>query len=193
MGAGENSVGADRGEIVVRPARRDDLGDAAGIAEVLNSVIAEGVYTALTGHWTPEAEMAFLQGLGPRSEIFVAEAAGRIMAFQVIEPFVTYTSTMAHVCHFGTYVQAGFRGQGIGRQLAEATLDFARAHGYTKAVVYVLAHNEGGLAYYGSLGFEARGMLTHQTRIDGVYYDEVFMELHFAGDPAARMEDRSQD
>jgi L-amino acid N-acyltransferase YncA len=186
-------VGTDRGEIAIRPARRDDLEDAAGIAHVLNSVIAEGAHTALAGHWTPEAEMAFLQGLGPRSEIFIAEAAGHILGFQVIEPFVTYTSTMDHVCHFGTYVLADFRGQGIGCKLAEATLAFARAHGYTKSVVYVLAHNEGGLAYYRSLGFEARGTLTGQTRIDGVYYDEVFLELHFAGDPAAKMQDRAGD
>jgi L-amino acid N-acyltransferase YncA len=182
-------VGTDRGKIVIRPARRDDLEDAAGIADVLNSIIAEGAHTALTGHWTPQAEMAFLQGLGARSEIFVAEAAGRILGFQVIEPFVTYTSTMDHVSHFGTYVLADFRGQGIGRKLAEATLAFARAHGYTKSVVYVLAHNKGGLAYYRSLGFEARGTLTGQTRIDDMYHDEVFMELHFADDPAARRQD----
>jgi L-amino acid N-acyltransferase YncA len=184
-------VGTDRGEVVIRRARRDDLEDAAGIAHVLNSVIAEGVYTALAGHWTPRAEMAFLQGLGPRSEIFVAEAAGHILGFQVIEPFVTYTSTMDHVCHLGTYVLADLRGQGIGRRLAEATLAFAWAQGYTKSVVYVLAHNEGGLAYYRSLGFEPRGTLTGQTRIDGVYYDEVFMELHFPGGPAANMQGRA--
>ena len=186
-------MGTDRGEIVVRPARRDDLADAAGIAHVLNRVIAERTYTALAGHWRPQAEMAFLQGLGPRSEIFVAEAAGQILGFQVIEPFVTYTSTMDHVCHLGTYVLADFRGQGIGLKLAEVTLAFGRAHGYTKSVVYVLAHNKGGLAYYRSLGFEARGTLTRQTRIDGVYYDEVFMELHFSGNPTAGMQGRSGD
>ena len=186
-------MGTDRREVVVRPARRVDLKDAAGIAHVLNSVIAEGAYTALTGHWTPQAELAFLQSLGPRSEILIAEAEGRILGFQVSEPFVTYTSTMDHVCHLGTYVLADFRGQGIGRKLAEATLAAARAHGYTKSVVYVLAHNEGDLAYYRSLGFEARGTLTHQTRIDDVYYDEVFMELHFPGGPAAKMTDRSGD
>jgi dephospho-CoA kinase len=162
----------------VRPVQRD-LADAAGLAAVLNGVIAEGRHTALAGHWTPEAELAFVQSLGPRSEIFVAEVAGRIAGFQVVEPFVTYTSTMDHVCHLGTYVLAEFRGQGLGRQLAGATLAFARAQGYEKAVIYVLAHNEAGLAYYRKLGFEALGVLKRQTKIDGVYYDEVFMELHF--------------
>jgi L-amino acid N-acyltransferase YncA len=165
--------------VTIRRARRDDLSDAAGVAGVLNSVIAEGAYTALAGHWTPEAELAFLQSLGPRSELFVAELAGQIVAFQVIEPFVTYTSTMDHVCHFGTYVLEAYRGQGIGRKLASATLAFAREHGYEKSVVYVLADNEGGQAFYRRLGFEPRGVLTRQTKIDGVYHDELFMELQF--------------
>jgi L-amino acid N-acyltransferase YncA len=171
-------MGQDLAKVIVRPVQRNDLYDAASVAEVLNSVIAERRYTALTGHWTPEAEQSFLQDLGPRSELFVAEVAGRISGFQVIEPFVTYTTTMDHVAHFGTYVLAGLRKLGIGRRLAEATFAFARAHGYEKAVIYVLAHNEAGLAYYHSLGFQERGVLSRQTRIDGIYYNEVIMELH---------------
>jgi L-amino acid N-acyltransferase YncA len=167
---------------VIRPVRRDDLGDAAGIADVLNNVIAEGRYTALTGHWTAEAELAFLQSLGARSEMFVAEVAGRIVGFQVIEPFAAYTSAMDHVAILGTYVCADFRGRGIGQRLAAATFAFGQEQGFEKAVIYVLAHNEGGLAYYRGLGFVEKGVLTRQTRIDGAYYDEVFMELHF-GEP----------
>jgi L-amino acid N-acyltransferase YncA len=109
----------------------------------------------------------------------VAELEGRIVGFQVIEPFVLYTSTMNHVATLATYILSDHRGQGIGYKLAEATWAFARARGYEKAVIYVLAHNEGGLAYYGGLGFERLGVLKRQTKIDGVYYDEVFMELHF--------------
>ena len=172
-------MSADSGPIVVRPVRRDDLDEAAGVADVLNSVIAEKRYTALSGHWTPEAEQAYFQSLGPRSEVFVAEVAGRIMAFQSLEPFVAYTDTMDHVCHFGTLVHAAYRGRGVGRKLAEASLAFARSKGYEKCVVYVLSHNEGGLGFYRSLGFEERGVLRRQTKIDGVYYDEVFMELLF--------------
>jgi len=164
--------------VEVRPVRRDDIRDAAGVADVLNSVILEGRHTALTGHFTPEAEQTFLQGLRPRSEVFVAEADGRIVGFQVIEPFVSYTSSMNHVAHMGTYVHAGRRGRGIGRKLAHTTLAFAREQGYEKVVIYVMAQNKLGLAYYRGLGFEERGVLQRQTKIDGVYHDEVFLELH---------------
>lgn len=169
----------DRAPVTVRPARRDDLADAAGVAAVLNSVIVERRYTSLAGDWTPEAEQAFLRALGPRSQAFVAEMEGGIVGFQVIEPFVAYTSTMDHVAQLGTYVLADHRGQGIGRRLAEETLAFARAQGYEKAVVYVLARNEAGLSYYRALGFERCGILARQTKIDADYYDEVVMEMHW--------------
>jgi L-amino acid N-acyltransferase YncA len=171
-------VGGIAGEVRVRPVRRNDLADAAGMAGVLNGVITEGRYTALAGDWTPEAELAFLQSLGPRSEVFVAEVDGCIAGFQVIEPFVSYTPTMDHVAHMGTYVLAEYRRRGLGRRLAAATLAYARAQSYEKLVIYVLAHNEGGRGYYGSLGFETRGTLRRQVRIDGIYYDEIFMEMH---------------
>jgi L-amino acid N-acyltransferase YncA len=173
-------VGADPGDVTVRPVRRDDLADAAGVAEVLNGVISERRYTVLAGYWTPEEELAFLQGLGSRSELFVAEVAGRIVGFQSIEPFAAYTPAMDHVAILGTYVRAEFRERGIGLRLAEKMFEFARIQGYEKAVIYVLADNLGGLAYYCRLGFQERGVLKRQSKIDGVYHDEVFMELHFA-------------
>jgi ribosomal protein S18 acetylase RimI-like enzyme len=159
--------------------RRDHIGDAAGIAGVLNSIIAEGRFTALTGHWTAEAELAFLQSLGPRSEIFLATVNGHIVGFQVIEPFATYTTAMDHVAILGTYVDRDFRGRGLGQRLAQATFEFAREQGFEKIVIYVLAHNEGALAYYRRLGFVEKGVLVRQTKVERVYYDEVFMELHF--------------
>ncbi|MFC2037637.1 GNAT family N-acetyltransferase [Chloroflexota bacterium] len=189
-------------EVSIRPVRRDGIGDAAGVAAVLNSIIAERTHTALAGHWTPEEELAFLQGLGPRSELFVAvqlqdrpfglaqdrpqavakqlhKVGERIVGFQVIEPFVTYTSTMDHVCQLGTYVHADFRGRRIGQRLAQATLEYACSQGYEKSVVYVLACNSAARAYYQGMGFEESGTLTRQTKIDGVYYDEVLLELNF--------------
>jgi L-amino acid N-acyltransferase YncA len=182
-------MGADLRDVIIRPVRRDDsagaVADAAGVAEVLNNVIAQKRYTALAGYWTAEAELAFLKSLGPRAEMFVAEVAAhdanrkarRIAGFQVVEPFASYTPTMDHVALMGTYIHADFRRQGIGSRLAKASFGFARAHGYEKAVIYVLAHNEAALAYYRSLGFEQRGVLRDQTKIDGVPYDEVFMEV----------------
>jgi dephospho-CoA kinase len=164
--------------VTIRAARRGDPEDAAGAAAVLNSVIAERRYTAMAGHWTPEAEQTYIDSLGPRSELYLAEIAGHIVGLQSIEPFAAYPSAMDHVAIMGTQILAEYRRRGIGRRLARASLEFARQLGYEKVVIYVLADNPLGQAYYRELGFEERGTLQRQTKIDGVYHDEVFLELH---------------
>ena len=52
----EANVKTSTGPLVIRPVRRGNIDDAAGVAAVLNNVIAGDRQTALTGHWTPEAE-----------------------------------------------------------------------------------------------------------------------------------------
>jgi RimJ/RimL family protein N-acetyltransferase len=144
---------------------------------VLNGVIAERRYTAMDGRWSVEAEASYIAGLGPRSILNVAEAGGKIVGFQTLEPFATYTPSMDHVGTLGTIVSASWRGRGAGRQLWEATRANARSLGYQKVVILVRASNQGALSFYRALGFEPRGSLRRQVRIDGAYDDEVFMEL----------------
>ena len=47
------------------------------LQSVINSVILEGKYTALTNLFTEEEERAFIAGLCDRSALFVAEVARR--------------------------------------------------------------------------------------------------------------------
>ncbi len=168
--------------VTVRPGR---VADAAGVAAVLNGVIAERRYTSLDGQWSVEAEEAYIAGLGPRSILTVAEAGGEIVGFQTLEPLVSYTPTMDHVATLGTMVAAPWRGRGIGRQLWATTRSRAGALCYEKVVIFVRAGNQGALAFYRSLGFQARGSLRQQVKVDGAYEDEVFLELFLGEQPPA--------
>ena len=47
------------------------------------------------------------------------------------------TPSFDHVGVMGAFVLPEWRRKGIGRRLAEHTLDFARANGYEKIVIYV--------------------------------------------------------
>jgi ribosomal protein S18 acetylase RimI-like enzyme len=155
------------------------LDDAEGVLEVLNSVVREQKYSSFDRILTVEEERQFIlasRGEG-RSGFFVAELDGRIVGFQTIEPFATYTSAMDHVGIMGTFVHSDFRGQGIGSQLAEVSLKFAQEKGYEKAVIYVRASNRSAQAFYWKLGFVPKGTLEKQVKIDGEYDDEVFMEM----------------
>jgi L-amino acid N-acyltransferase YncA len=163
--------------------RRVTPGDAQGVVDVLNSVIEEGGLTSMYPTLTVEQEQAFIEGLGPRSALFVAEALDAIVGFQTIEPFVPWTRAMDHVAIMGTQVYKGFRRQGIGRLLAEESLAYAREQGFEKVVIYVRTGNKAAIAFYRSLGFEVRGTFTRQVKIEGQYDDEVFMELFLAAEP----------
>jgi len=70
-----------------------------------------------------------------------------------------------------------WRQRGIGRRLAAHTLEFARAGGYEKIVIYVRAGHTGAQAFYRSLGFVPKEVLERHVKIDGQYEDELFMEL----------------
>ena len=66
----------------------------------------------------------------------------------------------AHVCNAGYMVSERARGRGIGRALAEHSLEEARRLGY-RAMQYnfVVATNTGALALWQKLGFEVVGRL----------------------------------
>jgi ribosomal protein S18 acetylase RimI-like enzyme len=161
-------------DIKTRPVTLDD---AEGVLEVLNSVVQEREHSSFDRLLTLEEERHFIASLGERSGLFVAELEGRIVGFQSIEPFATYTSAMDHVGLIGTFVHADFRGQGIGSQLAGASFKFAQEKGYEKVIIYVRASNEIAQRFYQKLGFVPKGMLEKQVKIDREYDDVVFMEM----------------
>ncbi len=157
--------------------RRATSADAKSISTVWEVVCAERVYTAVNRPFTPQQEREYIASLSDREPIFLAEVDGHIVGFQSLDLWAKYTDSFDHVGVMGTIILPEWRGKGIGRRLAEHTLDFARAHGYEKIVIYVRAGNTGGQAFYRSLGFVPKGVLARQVKIDGQYEDEVFMEL----------------
>jgi ribosomal protein S18 acetylase RimI-like enzyme len=157
--------------------RRATPGDARAISAVWEIVCAERVYTAVNRPFTPQQEQDYIAPLSDREGIFLAEVDGRTVGFQSLDLWAKYTDSFAHVGVMGTIILPEWRRKGVGRRLAEHTLDFARANGYEKIVIYVRAGNGGARAFYRGLGFVPKGVLARQVKMDGRYEDEVFMEL----------------
>lgn len=88
-------------------------------------------------------------------------------------------SRTAHVAHiYSVYVQPEFRGKGIARKLMNAILNKVRKDTMLRKLnVYVNAENVSAIAFYTSVGFEQAGILRQEMYYDGVYYDEILMEL----------------
>lgn len=158
--------------------RRASPDDAAGIAAVLKVIASERIHSAIDRAWTVEEERRYLETLSPREAIHVALAEGHgIIGLQVLDRWSPSLHSMAHVGQIGTFVLPDWRGRGLGRQLWNATLAFARDAGYRKLVIQVRASNTSAQGFYRYLGFRDCGRLTRQVIIDGVEDDEVVMEL----------------
>jgi RimJ/RimL family protein N-acetyltransferase len=84
---------------------------------------------------------------------------------------------MDHVAQLGTFVLKAWRGRGLGAQLTQQTLAFARAAGYEKLVVFVRAGNTGAQSFYAASGFSPCGRLARQVKIAGEWDDEIVMEM----------------
>ncbi len=151
--------------------------DAEAVSATWEVVCAERVYTAVNRPFTPQQERDYIASLSNREGIFLAEVDGRAVGFQSLDLWAKYTDSFDHVGVLGTIILPEWRRKGVGRRLTEYVLDFARANGYEKAIIYVRAGNAGAQDFYCSLGFVPKGVLARQVKIDGQYEDEIFMEL----------------
>jgi L-amino acid N-acyltransferase YncA len=159
--------------VSVRAARPDDAGAIAGI---LNAIIATGSYTALDTPFSVEAERGFIERFPARGIFHVAERDGRVIGFQNVEPFATYTRAFDHVGVIGTYVDLDARRQGLATRLFAATSGAARGKGYRKFFSYIRADNPAALAAYDRLGFVVVGMARQHAKIGDRYVDEIVVE-----------------
>ena len=162
-------------DVLVRDARPDD---AEAIVGILNPIIETGAYTVFDEPLTAEAEREYILGF-PRRGVFhvaVGHQDKKVVGFQNMEPFATYTHAFDHVGIIATYVDLSCRRQGIGRRLFAATFEAAKGKGYEKIFTYVRADNPAALACYLDQRFQVVGTATRQARINGKYVDEVIIE-----------------
>ncbi len=172
-------------DVHIRDVRPDD---AEGIIRILNPIIEAGDYTVMDAPFTVEAERDYIANFPEQGIFLVAERPrqGRIVGFQSIEPYATYTHAFDHVAVIGTYVDLALRGQGIGPRLSEATFAAARRKEYEKILSYVRADNLAALAFYLGQGFRIIGTAQRQAKVGGRYVDEILIEKFLspgAGDP----------
>jgi RimJ/RimL family protein N-acetyltransferase len=83
----------------------------------------------------------------------------------------------SHTGRLGMGLLAAYRGQGIGRRLATAAIEAARAAGMERIELEVLASNTTAIQLYEKLGFVHEGVKRRARHLDGVWDDNVLMAL----------------
>jgi RimJ/RimL family protein N-acetyltransferase len=89
----------------------------------------------------------------------------------------TKRTVYSHCGTLGIGLLPEFRGQGIGRQLMQTTLDAAWQFGITRIELTVREHNANAIALYKSFGFKIEGLQRNAVRIDGQYQNVYAMAL----------------
>ena len=162
-------------DLIVRPV---EPGDAEQIVGILNPIIAAGAYTVFDTPFSLEAEREYIESF-PERGVFLAAVdsdARRIVGFQSMEPFASYTRAFDHVGVLGTYVDHAFRRRGVARRLFQETFDVAAKRGYEKIFTFVRADNGAALQTYLAHGFSVIGTARKHAKLQGRYIDEVLIE-----------------
>lgn len=110
----------------------------------------------------------------PRATSLVAEVGGGIVGIchagperETDDPERARTGEV-----FLIYVSPGEQGRGAGRALLDAACDAMRAHGFSGAVLWVLAGNAPAIAFYERMGWRADGGAKEE-ELGGVTIREV--------------------
>jgi RimJ/RimL family protein N-acetyltransferase len=148
----------------------------SGFHQALDSVARERRYLLLLEAPPVEQAEEFVRSNIARNVAqFVAVDRGRVVGWCDVMP-----QTRAGVTHtggLGMGVVAGYRGQGIGYRLLEATVAKALANGLSRIELEVFASNRAAIALYERFGFEWEGLKRKARYVEGIWDDFIIMAL----------------
>lgn len=164
--------------------RRSSPSDARQILDYLNMVGGESdnLTFGKNGfiHMTEAQEAEFLEKLNasPNTLSLVGFVDGRLMILSQIRG--EQPLRMAHNFELSITVAKEFWGQGAGSAAMAEMIRFAKGHGARVIHLGVRAGNEAAIKLYEKFGFIKAGVHRDFFCIDGVYNDNILMDLYLA-------------
>lgn len=162
--------------------RNGDAPDGSAVYENFNLAHAQTDYLLSypdENSYDPAQEARFLEEKtkSPNEIELIAIVDGKLAGTAGIEA-VGNKYKVRHRAEFGISVLREYWGLGLGKALAEACIQCAKAAGYTQLELNVVAENDRALSLYRALGFEefGRNPRGFKSRTSG-YQELVYMLL----------------
>jgi RimJ/RimL family protein N-acetyltransferase len=165
--------------------RYPQIEDAQALLDFINEVSLENTFIRFAGEQqTIEEETAYLT-----SELEKLETGDAVKLFCFVEGEFAgvcdihrdtgLLTRRQHVGIFGLVIRKAFRGEGIGKVLAQAVIDEAKSSIDNLQLIALdcFANNEPALNLYVKLGFKEWGRFPQALMHKGEYVDEVHMSL----------------
>jgi len=153
--------------------------DAAGIIDVMKSVMKEKVFTL---HETDEYKETVQNEAKKISEC--RKAPGKIIISALSKNEIVGYAAFSnydlrktkHSGYLTIFIKKNFRGKGLGKELMKALITWGRANKIVrKMTLAVFSNNKNAIALYKKVGFKIEGLCPKDMKINGRYYDSVLM------------------
>ena len=157
--------------------------DKDGVWKNFNDVLEEGTYLPVFTPVILEVEKdTWYENIKREKEIcIIAEIPTLKSPFNIIgqcEISNLEWEAATHVGNLGIIVNQKYRDMGIGFNLIDSAIRESKIlNNKEKIVLSCFSTNKSALHLYKKLGFQVVGLKKKQFYMDGVYYDEVIMEL----------------
>ena len=148
------------------------------MVRVLNDVIKEGRYLFMNNLITNmEKELQwFEQGTKEGMMYLTASVDGKLVGGASIHP---KTDKHTHIASYGIFLSKDYRNLGLGTLLTKELVEIAKQHDFEILQLSVYATNERAFHVYKKCGFKEAGTWIKGVKFpDGIYTDEILMELH---------------
>ena len=171
---------AERRDVDGLAVRHAAAGDLDAINDIYNHEVLHGTATWDEEPWSIEQRRAWFEQHDQSTPVLVAELDGGVVGFAYLSlyrPRVGYRFTRENT----VYVEAGYRGRGVGRRLLEALLEEARRSSVHAVIAVIEAENAVSIRLHERLGFELIGTEREVGFKFGRWLDSVHMELLLSG------------
>ncbi|MGH2608748.1 MAG: GNAT family N-acetyltransferase [Tepidiformaceae bacterium] len=151
--------------------------DLEAIQRIYNDAILTTTATWDEQPWAWERRLAWWQDHNnPLEPVIVAEVEGRVVGFAYLTRY-SPKSGWRFTRENTIYIDADWRGRGVGRVLLTGLIDEARRIGVHLVVASITNENEASIRLHASLGFEIVGTFREAGYKFGRRLDTCFMQL----------------
>jgi len=156
----------------IRDAVEDDL---PAVVAIYNTAVPGRQATADTSEVTvAERRSWFFDHSAERRPIWVAEEEGKVAGWLSFQDFYGRPAYRA-TAELSLYVDPGWQGRGVGRQLLAEALRRAPELGVKTLLGFIFGHNAPSLRLFAAHGFERWGVLPRVAQMDGTEHDLVIV------------------
>lgn len=159
--------------------RKAELRDAASIVKAEQEIAQEpGFFCSQPSELSKENVKNTIEA--SNGIYFVAECNGCIAGHAFLE--ILPLQSLKHIGQLNIAVHKGFQNRGIGTQLMEKIIEWAKeSESIEKIELNVRASNVQAIALYKKMGFLEEGCLKRRVKTEIGYIDDILMALHVKG------------